>query len=92
MYKCNQCYNISDCDIYLSLQKLINKNKNINLQLMVEKCDNYTSAIQKFIDNMEGDKMTIDKMTIEEAKKEMGFINFDELNKRMRKLLYDIEE
>ena len=87
MLLCSQCYNISDCDIYLSLQKLINKNKDIKLRLIVKECDNYISALQKFIDNAEGDKMTI-----EEAKKEMGFINFDELNRRVKKFIYGIEE
>ena len=64
MLLCDQCYNAINCDIYLVLQELINKNKDMNLQFTIERCDNYTSALQKFIDNAEGDKMTI-----EEAKK-----------------------
>ncbi len=89
MYKCNQCYNISDCDIYLALQKLTNKNKDINLRLAVEECNNYKSGIQKLIEDIENGKITI-----EEAKgiKEIGFINFDELNRRMKKFIYGIEE
>jgi len=86
---CNQCYNTNDCDIFLTLQELINKNKDMNLQFTVERCDDYRSGIQKLIEDIENKNITI-----EEAKhiKQIGFINFDEIDSRIQKVLYDIEE
>ncbi len=86
MLLCSQCYNISDCDIYLSLQKLINKNKDINLRLIVKECNNYESGIRKLIEDMENENITI-----EEAKDitKKGFINFNRMDDEIQTAMYN---